>query len=69
MTRGSFGPVMFEVRNGSIAVNNNQHSLQEDEELDWNSFEFQTTTTTPPPPPPMPLQSVMEVRDTNNMNS
>jgi len=44
MTRGSFGPVMFE----------------EEEDLDWKSFEFKTTTTTPPPPPALPLQSVME---------
>jgi len=45
MTRGSFGPVMFE---------------DDEDDLNWNTFDFSTTTTTPPPPTPLPLESVME---------
>ena len=45
MTRGSFGPVMFE---------------DDEDDLNWNTFDFSTTTTTPPPPAPLPLESVME---------
>ena len=73
MTRGSFGPVMFEVRkkcntnskpvtkNGTLTNTLIFFHFKEEDNLDWKSFEFQTTTTTPPPPPAMPLQSVMEV--------
>jgi len=43
-TRGSFGGIMFD----------------DEDDLNWNTFEFSTTTTTPPPPTALPLQDVIE---------
>lgn len=33
---------------------------EEDESLNWDTFQFSTTTTTPPPPAPLPLADVMQ---------
>ena len=43
-TRGSFGGIMFD----------------DEDDLNWNTFEFSTTTTTPPPPTALPLQEKMQ---------